>query len=472
MGLLPAPEANHGRGVSGRERQTLLNPGRAGGAVEFRDLAPGPDPQLPLEAFERRRQRVAEALPDDGLMVVATHEETTYSNDVEHPFRPHSDFWYLTGFNEPGAVLLIDGSGGTEVFVREREPSAEIWTGRRLGVSRAAEALGVDAAHALDRFSTRLRDRIDGAVHAVTDHNAWVHRRLRRTIGKVPENGREVTSELRVRKDADEIRLLQRAADIGIEAMRDGASHIRPGAREYEVEAALVAAYRRAGSTGPGYPPIVGTGANAAVLHYIANRDAIAAGDLVLVDAGCEWGYYNSDITRTFPADGAFDGLAGQLYDVVERARAAALAAVRPGARLRAPHDAATRVLAQGMVELDLLTPEAIPEPDGSGGDGTIRRHFMHGTSHFLGLDVHDAGNYREPDGETRRLEEGMVITIEPGLYFNPDYAVCPPGTEGIGIRIEDDVVVTADGARNLTKALPTAHDAVEALVKVQPSRR
>ncbi len=440
--------------------------------MDFHALAPGPDPQLPLEAFERRRQRVADALPEGGMLVVATHAETTYSNDVEHPFRPHNDFWYLTGFNEPGGVLILDASGGSEVFVREREPSAEIWTVRRLGVQRAAEALGVDQAFALDDLSARLRDRCGpGPVSAVTEHNPWVHRRLRRALGRAPAEGHELLANMRVIKDADEVRLLQKAADVGVAAMQEAADWIRPGGHEFEVEAALLAHYRRVGSTGPGYPPIVGAGANAAVLHYIANQDPILDGQLVLVDAGCEWGYYNSDITRTFPASGRFDDLQGQLYDVVERARVAAIAAVRPGARLREPHDAATRTLAQGMVELGLLGPEAVPNSDGSGGDGSIRRHFMHGTSHFLGLDVHDSGAYRDEHGDSRQLEEGMVITIEPGLYFNPDYASCPPRTHGIGIRIEDDILVTADGCRNLTAALPTARDAVEAMSKSERLR-
>ncbi|MGB0653197.1 MAG: aminopeptidase P N-terminal domain-containing protein [Thermoplasmatota archaeon] len=419
--------------------------------MRFADLATGPDPQLPLEAFEARRGRLAARLGDDDLLVVATHPETTYSHDVENRFRPHNDFWYLTGFDEPGAVLLVDGSGGSELFLRDRDPQAEIWHGRRLGVDRVPEALGVDHARSLDDLGRVLRDRLPtvaGEVHAVTGHHPWVHRRLRRALGKAPEDGAGLVADLRVRKDADELRLLQQAADVGAAGHRALVEALPDATHEFQLEAAFTAAIRAAGSTGPGYAPIVGAGANAAVLHYTANRDAIRRGDLVLVDAGAEWGYYNSDITRTFPTAGWSD-LQAALYDLVDRARAAAIDAVRPGARLAEVHATAADVLEEGLVEQGLLE---------EGGD--VRRFFMHGTSHFLGLDVHDVGSYRDADGKSRRLEEGMVITVEPGLYFNPDFTECPPATSGLGIRLEDDVAVTADGARVLTAGLPTARDA------------
>ncbi len=433
--------------------------------MRFQDLWPGPAPQLPLESFERRRARLAKALGPGKSLVVATHPTHTFSNDVEFTFRPHSDFWYLTGFNEPGALLVVEGgSGRSTLFLRDRKPEAEIWTGRRLGVERAPDALGVDDAHDIRDLSRLLPIVLRGArkVLGVTKHDPAVHRRVRRAAGKrYAEDGGPI-HEMRLRKERDEVRLLQKACDLGIEAQLRAASRMVPGAREFQVEADVGHAFRHAGSTGPGYPSIAGCGPNGAVLHYIANRDPLRSGELLLLDSGCEWGYYTSDITRTYPVGGRFSPLQARLYDLVLDAHQAAMRKVRPGARFREPHEAAVEVLVDGLLAMKYLEGrrEKILK------DQSYRSFFMHGTSHFLGLDVHDVGHVRGQGGKGRVLEEGMVLTVEPGLYFNPDYAPCPPEATGIGIRIEDDVLVTASGHRNLTRRLPVERGEVAALVR------
>lgn len=431
--------------------------------MKFSDLAVGPAPQLPLEAFQARRERVAEALGDDRALVVTTNPTTPYSNDVEHVFRPHSDFWYLTGFDEPGATLVLEGgNGATTLFLQGRRPDAEIWTGRRLGVERAPDALSVDRAVDADELGARLRDALGGrTVEAIVGHDPRVDARVRKAASHEPEDGAPRLARLRRIKDAAEIDMLRKAADVGNDAMRAALALAQPGRHEFEAEAELLRAYRAAGSTGPGYPPIVGTGPNAAVLHYIANRSRIAERDLVLIDAGCEWGYYNSDITRTVPAGGAWSGDQETLYALVWEAQKAALADVRPGNTLRDPHDAAVRVLTEGLVERGWLQgdPEALIEEEAH------RRFYMHGTSHLLGLDVHDVGAMKEPDGGPLKLRPGMVLTVEPGLYANPDYTKLPDGVDPLGIRIENDVVVTDDGHEDLQAGLPTDPDGVADLV-------
>ncbi len=424
-----------------------------GASMEADDLQPGPAPQLPQEAFAKRRARAAEQLGDDQILVVATHQEALHSNDVHHRFRPHSDFWYLTGFAEPEAALVIEGdSGHTTMFLRHRKPEAEIWTGRRLGVDHAAETLGVDRALAWDDLTKEL-PRLTGGhdVLAVAGHEPTVAA----VIGDHGTEGHTFLAEMRVRKDADELRLMREAARVGNAAMMDALCLAQPGTSEATIEAALIAHYRRSGSTGPGYPPIVGAGGNAAILHYIENKDTIQQGDLLLVDAGCEWGYYNSDITRTVPAGGLWSDEQRRIYDLVEAAQKAAIATVRPGARLKDPHDAAVRVLTEGLVELGWLEGDV----EALIADDEHRRFYMHGTSHFLGLDVHDAGAYKQGE-ESRLLEPGMVITVEPGIYANPDFTRLPAGVAPFGIRLENDIIVTEDGHEDLQADLPTDADA------------
>lgn len=452
--------------------------------VHFGDLDVGPAPQLPRATYERRRRKLAKQLGDGHVLVLATHPRHQYSHDVDYLFRPHSDFWYLTGFAEPDAVLLLHGgSGRTELFLQSRKKEAEIWAGRRLGVERAADTLGVDLALPFEEITSRLGKLVGKSkVHCSADYNPAVKRKVLRAAGRrlVPDqlekrpggpearrktfryipHGRRLLHEMRLVKETEELKMLQKACDLGVEAHLQAAERVRPGAKEYEVEAAFAHHARSHGSTGVGYPSICGCGPNAAVLHYIANRDRLAKGKAFLIDAGCEWGWYTSDITRTYPV-GAFTKLQSSLYDLVHDAHQAALKEVRPGVHFKRPHEKAVEVLTAGLIDHGFLEErfeKAIQEQ-------TYRRYFMHGTSHFLGLDVHDAGSYTGIDGKPRKLVEDMVLTIEPGLYFNPDFAPCPPEAVGIGIRIEDDVAVTADGRRNLTRKLPTDQSAIAALV-------
>ncbi len=406
---------------------------------------------IPPEQFAKRRERVMDLLDDGQVLVVATHPETTYSNDVHHVFRPHSDFWYLSGFAEPEAALAITSDGQTHLWLRPRDPKAEVWNGRRLGIERAAE-LGFDFVHDSGDLSHLQRMAAERKVLARTVH----HPRFHAALGD-PADGKHVMESLRIHKDAHEVAMLQRAADIGAEAMREALPLAKPGAHEYAVEAALVSHYRRHGSTGPGYPAIVGAGDNATILHYIENDAAIRAGDLVLVDAGCEWGYYNSDITRTVPASGEFTEPQRQVYDAVWKAQQASIAAVRPGATLRDVHDVAVRSLIDDLVDMGALAGDK----DKLFEEDAHRGFYMHGTSHFLGLDVHDIGAYKDDEGNSRTLEPGMCITVEPGLYFNTDFTECPERFAGIGVRLENDLIVTEDGHLDMLQSLPTSPDDV-----------
>ncbi len=459
--------------------------------MKFADLAVGPAPQLPLSAYTARRREMAKRLGDGNTLVVATHTIKQYSNDVDYLYRPHSDFWYLAGFNEPGAVLVLEGSSGAStLFLRDRKKEAEIWTGRRLGVKRAAAALSVDKAHDIEELAQRLPKLLAGSkVHAITDHDAATKRRVRTAAGrrwvkdpgtakaggpssallgkpkkgpKKPPHGRQLLHEMRLRKDAAEMRMLQKACDLGVAAHLEMAPRIQGGAKEFQVEADFIHHARHHGSTGVGYPSICGCGPNAAVLHYVSNLGPLRRGELFLVDAGCEWGYYTSDITRTYPVGGEFSRKQLAAYEVVLDAQKAAMKEVRPGAPFRRPHEVAVERVTAGLLDLGFIDGPF----EKAVADKQYHGFFMHGTSHWLGLDVHDAGGASDLDGEPRRLEEGMVLTVEPGLYFNPDFAQCPPGMAGIGIRIEDDVAVTADGHRNLTRKLPVEPDAVARLVR------
>ncbi|MEK6974997.1 MAG: aminopeptidase P N-terminal domain-containing protein [Candidatus Thermoplasmatota archaeon] len=456
--------------------------------MDFEDLAVGPAPQLPLKIYERRRNKLAKALGPGNVLVVATHAVHQYSNDVDYLYRPHSDFWYLTGFDEPRAVLVLHGgSGATDLFVQPRKKEAEIWTGRRLGVERAPKTLGIDRAHSSDDLQAKLPGVLGKAtVHAIIDHDPVVRRRVARAAGRrllptpvtpkaggpesalltsqrqaVARHGRTLLHEHRLIKEPEEVAMLRKACDLGVDAHLRAAQGIRPGAREAHVEADFAHHARHNGSTGVGYPSICGCGPNAAVLHYVTNRDRLTKGKLFLIDAGCEWGWYTSDITRTYPVGGAFDRTQMAAYELVHEAQKAALREVKPGASFRAPHEKAVDVITAGLIDLGYIHgpfEKAVKE-------NTYKAYFMHGTSHWLGLDVHDAGSPLGADGKPRRLEEGMCLTVEPGLYFNPDFAPCPKKATGIGIRIEDDVLVTADGRRNLTARLPSDPSEVADLV-------
>ena len=429
------------------------------------------------KALARRRRQLMQAAGDGAILVLPAAPERIRSRDTHYPYRQDSDFWYLTGCDEPDAVLvLVPGRkhGEAILFCRERDPEREGWDGPRLGPEGAVEVLGLDDAYPVSDIDDILPGLLEGRrrVHYHLGRDADFDLKLIGWINRVRAQARQgaqppqeflelghLLDEMRLFKSADEIALMQKAADISVEAHRAAMRAVRAGIHEYELQAELEYVFRRHGAQ-PAYASIVGAGANACVLHYRANSAKVRAGELVLVDAGAEYRGYAADITRTFPADGRFSRQQRALHDLVCRAQAAALAQARPGLPYEAGHTAAVEVLADGLLSLGLLQGTL----KAALADGTYKRYYRHKTGHWLGLDVHDVGEYRL-DGASRLLEPGMVFTIEPGLYIPADDAAVPAKWRGIGIRIEDDVLVTTDGHRVLTGALERSADEVEALV-------
>ncbi len=418
-----------------------------------------------------------DAMGPDAVALFVGARLVTRSNDTEYRFRQDSDFWYLTGFDHPDAVALLrtDGGPAFTLFVQPREPEAETWTGYRPGVEGAQRDHGADAAFPIEELAKQLPELVKKAkrLFHVLGRDAALDRRLvevledlrrRSRIGLDPASEivdpRSVVHEMRLFKSEDELELMREAADITREAHAEAAARAQPGRQEFELEAVLDYTFRRRGGAGPAYSSIVGGGANATVLHYIRNDQPLGEGDLVLIDAGAEYMGYASDVTRTYPVGGRFTAAGRDVYRAVLASQEAALDACKPGATLEGIHDVALRKLVEGMVDLGLLKGVV----DELVSSGAYRPYYMHRTSHWLGLDVHDVGSYSQ-GGEPRPLEPGMVFTVEPGLYVPADAEDAPERLRGIGVRIEDDVLVTADGHENLTAAIPKDPDAVESLV-------
>jgi Xaa-Pro aminopeptidase len=426
------------------------------------------------DRFLRRLGGVAAVIPAAPLV--------THHADVEHAFRQNSDFWYLTGFDEPGAVALFlphRPKNPFVLFVQPRDPAAEVWNGFRWGVEGAVERFGADLAHPIGELAERLADYLDGAegiAFRVGRHpqieplvlGAWA-----RQLDRAPRRGSAALAlvspcpmlhELRLRKGPEEIERLREAARISAEAHELARRVARPGLSERQVQSVIEQHFLEQGSRGPAYGSIVAGGDNACVLHYTANAAPLRDGDLLLIDAGCSLSdYYNGDITRTFPINGRFSGEQRALYELVLAAQESAVAAVAPGVTADEVHDTAVRVLVEGLRELALL----VGEVDGLIEQGAYRHLYMHRTGHWLGLDVHDVGAYRLGEHPVR-LEPGMVLTVEPGLYVSDRLAV-PEGQpaiadrwKGIGIRIEDDVAVMEHGHEVLTAAALKAPAAME----------
>lgn len=425
-----------------------------------------------------RRRRFLDAMGPDAVAILLGAKLVTRSADTEFPFRQDSDFWYLTGFAHPHAALVLRTDGGPPftLFVEPRDRAAETWTGYRPGVEGAVADYAADEAHPRDELLARLPDLVKKAarIYHVLGRDPAVdaklvgtldEMRLRSRAGLAPASEivdpRAILHEMRLFKGEEELAVMRRASAITAEGHRDAARLAQDGRFEYELEAALNGAFRRRGAAGPAYATIVGGGRNATVLHYVTNDRPLRGGELVLIDAGCELEGYASDVTRTYPVGGRFEGAARDVYEVVLRAQLRALDAARPGTTLAAIHDLTVHALAEGMIELGL----AAGSVEGVVASEAYRAWYMHNTSHWLGLDVHDVGAYRL-GGEPRKLEPGMVFTIEPGLYVRPDDESAPARLRGIGVRIEDDVVVTPDGCENLTAAIPKRPDEVEAWVR------
>jgi len=471
------------------------------------------------DRYAARRSRLAEIIGINGIAVVPAAVEVIRSYDTSFDFHQDPDFLYLTGFPEPEAVAVITprhSDGDYTLFVRPRDPEMEAWDGYRAGVEGAKTRFGADAAYELaelDEVLARLmigRETLwyeTGNEH----HDARITRLIEKARnhrarygGTVPSEVRDLSvtlGEMRLFKTDDEVASLRRACELSARGHMEAMRFSKPGVYEYQVQAALEYQWRAGGSRHNGYPSIVASGANACVLHYVENDRLIEDGDLILIDGAAEFDGYSSDITRTFPANGKFSGPQRAIYEVVLAAQRTGLEMSTPGSSMRAIHDAATRVLTEGMVELGLL-PKSVDE---SLAMHHYNQFFFHGTGHWLGLDVHDSGAYRI-DGVSRKLEPGMAFTVEPGLYVAPHKAEVelslleydldewaqrrilegraaamakeqeardgaekvthqvPEAFLGIGIRIEDDVVITDQGHDNLTSSVPTRWEEVEAL--------
>lgn len=430
------------------------------------------------EVCAARRRALLEQLPDDVVVLLPSASLQTRSRDTEYPFRQASDFWYLTGFDEPDALLvLVPGREQGEVllFNPPRDEQLEIWHGYRLGQIRAPQVLGVDQAFANDELDQRLPALLDGCQHIcypldddfchqrVQDWRLALRSRERRGAC-VPESLINLTpflDEMRLIKQPEEVALMREAARISAEAHVRAMKCCRPGLYEYQLQAELEHEFLWQGGSGPAYGTIVGGGANGCVLHYVENHAPLRDGDLVLIDAGCEYAGYAGDITRTFPVNGRFNEAQKALYSLVLEANRLAISQVKPGATLPEVHETAVRHLTWGLIQLGILEGDI----DTLIADEAYRDFYMHGTSHWLGLDVHDVGLYK-PHGEARKLVPGMVLTIEPGLYIAPDQPDVDECWRGIGIRVEDDVLVTDTGCEILTDGVPKSIQEIEALMQ------
>lgn len=425
--------------------------------------------------YAKRRRQLMRLAGDDAIVVIPSAPERIRSRDTHYPYRQDSDFWYLTGFDEPEAVLvLIPGRSHGEalLFCRERDPAREAWDGPRAGPEGAVDRYRMDDAYPIDDLDEILPGLLEGRTRVYyhfgrdTEFDlkliGWLNRvRAQVRMGAQPpheflELG-HLLDEMRLFKDREEIKLMRRAADISVEAHRAAMRVARPGVYEYQLQAALEQVFRHHDAE-PAYSSIVGAGANACVLHYRANAAQAQDGDLVLIDAGAEYRGYAADITRTFPVNGRFGKEQRALHDLVVAAQRAALAKAQPGVPYEAGHVAAVETLTEGLLSLGLLKGSLKQNL----AAGHYKRFYLHKTGHWLGLDVHDVGDYRI-DGESRLLEPGMVFTIEPGLYVNADDTSVPAKWRGIGIRIEDDVLIAKDGYDVLTDALPRTADEIEA---------
>lgn len=430
------------------------------------------------QEYVRRRKALMEQMEPGSIAILPAAPVRLRNRDAEYQYRQDSDFQYLTGFPEPDAVaVLIPGRehGEYVLFCRERDPERELWDGYRAGQEGAVLAYGADDAFPISDVDDILPGLIEGrerVYYAMGENQefdmrltGWIHTiRSKARMGATPPKEfvalDHLLHDMRLYKSAAEIRVMQAAADISAEAHTRAMQICRPGLYEYQLEAELQHTFMRHGSRYPAYASIVAAGPNACILHYTENTSQIRDGDLVLIDAGCELDCYASDITRTFPANGKFSPQQRAIYDIVLAAQAAAFAVIGPGRTWNESHDATVRVITEGLLGLGLLDGEL----DQLIASEAYRPFYMHRAGHWLGMDVHDVGEYRV-GGAWRVLEPGMVMTVEPGIYIAPDNTSVADQWRGIGVRIEDDVVVTKDGHQILTGKVPRTADAIEALM-------
>ena len=436
--------------------------------------------KLTQSDFQKRRDQLAAEIGLRSIAIIATREEMFRNRDADYKYRADSSFFYLTGFAEPEAVAVIETFDTEEegytysLFCRERNREMEIWTGYRAGIDGAVDDYDADEAYAIDLLDEEIIAKLQGKERLFyrIGQQASFDAKITKWIAEASGESRRGTAaptqliqldtildEMRLHKEPKEIELMQIASDISAQAHTQAMKSVRPGMMEYTLEAELNYIFGKNGCV-PSYNSIVGGGENACILHYVENNKQLNDGDLVLIDAACEYEFYASDITRTFPVNGKFNPVQKALYNIVLDAQIAAIDAVRIGNSYKEPHYVAVRILVQGLLNLGIMQGDLdeIIETE------AYRQFYMHGTGHWLGMDVHDVGAYKV-DGEWRTYQEGMVVTIEPGLYIAPDDQTVDPKWRGIGIRIEDDIVVTQDGPRNLTAKVVKTIEDIEALM-------
>jgi len=425
-------------------------------------------------------KRFIEQMEPNSIAIIPAAHESTRSYDTEYRFRQDSDFWYLTGFPEPDAVAVIDPASKTPftLYVRPRDLEMETWFGRRQGTEGAVKNFGADKAFSIDKFDADLAKLLDGyenlyyrfAVDKGLDQKIleyFTTQRVRRIKTAYPPHTiidpTIILGEMRLHKNEDEVGMMQRAADIACEAHVLAMKKVKPGMNEFQVESLIEAYMRQKGASGVAYNSIVGGGDNATILHYVENNMPLKDGDLILIDAGAEYGGYASDITRTFPVNGKYSKAQREVYDVVLDVQEQCVEYTKTGNTVKARQEFSIELLTEGMKKLGLLkgtTKDLIKKKE-------YMKYYMHGVGHYLGLDVHDAGRYFTDQSakSSKPFAPGMVLTVEPGLYIPPDDKSAPSKYRGIGIRIEDDVLVTSDGNRNLTAKVPKDPDEIEALM-------
>ena len=402
---------------------------------------------------QNRRKELLSQLDDGALVIVATNSEQIRNGDVHYPFRAHSDFWYLTGFTEPEAIAVFSSDTYT-IFLRDKDPAREIWDGKRLGVKDAPQTLKADQAYSISQLKEILPQLIADASQLYYDFKpCTLDDEIIQLLSKSQyQSLATYVHEMRLIKSTEEIELMQKAANISVQAHESAMQQTKGGLFEFEIASVFDASFRKNNSE-HAYTPIVAGGENACVLHYIENNKVLKDGDLLLIDAGCEVEGYASDITRTFPINGKFSEAQQQIYQIVLDAQLAAIESIKPSEAVFKPHQIATHVIQQGLLGLGILQ---------QGGD--LSQFYMHGTGHWLGLDVHDVGEYKR-DNQHRQFTPGMVTTVEPGIYIRKDDKINPIYWN-IGIRIEDDVLVTEQGNTVLTGSLVKTINEIESLMK------
>lgn len=431
------------------------------------------------ETYARRRREYIKRIGPEGVAILVANPESTRNNDSGYRYRASSDILYLTGFCEPKTVVLFapgHPDGEVVMFVQKRDPLREQWEGRRAGTEGAVDDYGADTAYTIDQLDEKVsgyladRERLYYTLGQQPKFDRrvidWVHslRHRRFKPSGSPQaliDARDIIHEMRVRKDDAEIEQMRKAAEVSAQAHTLAMKQCRPGMHEYELQALIEYHFTRNGADYPAYTSIVGAGNNATCLHYNENTERIKDGDVVLIDAGCELGFYAGDITRSFPASGKFTPAQRDLYQAVLEVEESTIDILRPGLPYDEIRDHSNRGLCQAMLDLNLLsgTVDQLIE------DESFKKYYPHGIGHWLGLDVHDVGSYYEPNGDSRKLAPGMVLTIEPGIYVPADDEDAPEALRGVGVRIEDDILITDSGYENMTKNCPKSVEDIEALV-------